>query len=58
MVTTTATVINTVSKTVDLHVKYSTTTEHTHLKQSIAVVRVIVSLRMPTTVVISTTYKQ
>jgi hypothetical protein len=58
MVTTAATVTNTTSKIVELHVKYSTTNEHNPPEATTAVVGVLVNLRMVTTVVTITTHKQ
>ncbi len=54
MVITSNTGTSTRSKTVELH-KYNTTTEWNHLKQTTAVVGVMVNLRMVTTIVTNTT---
>jgi hypothetical protein len=46
------------SQTAELHAKYSTATEHKHLKQTTAVVGVMVNQRIVTTAVTSTTQQQ
>jgi hypothetical protein len=55
MVTTTTAVTSTISKTVELHVTTVLPLNIAHLKQTTAVVRVMVNLRMVTTIVTSAT---